>query len=592
MINAIKSFPNYIRTHFEDSQRFFIVCLLAGVLCGFTAVSFHLVIDVIFHTIWSTAQSFSSIGFISIMILSPTIGGLIVGVILQKFPDARGSGIPQTKVSYFMKFGNIPLRIGVARFIAGCISIGSGASLGREGPTVHICSTVAVFVGRIFGLAKLRIQAMIPIGFGAGVAAAFNAPLSAIMFVFEELLGSFSSKAMGGIAVAVIIAAIIERSVLGENPIFNTSLPDFTIHYWMLIAIPIAFCAGFLGNYFVGFTLSLRQHARDLPIHEIFKPAIGGLAVGILGVIAYFITLQFSEEGSHGIFGMGNLDLNHVLDSKLLLGTIITLLIIKFFATSICYASGSSGGLFAPTLFLGGMLGGLFGGIIDWLTPLEQPVMGACALLGMGAMFGSVIRCPITSFLIIFEMTGNYSLILPLMASSGLAYYISTRIRKIPIYDALLIQDKISLKKLPSYQGQQDWQNLPISTIMSHDPICVNSEFTPKETLAQINEHGHVHHGYPVVTNEGKLDGMITHHELEEEVLAQRSPTIKQLIIEQDTVVVRPTESIRAVAKTLIDKDVLQVPVVSPKDATKLVGVVTLHDIARQQNAVQDIIQR
>ena len=568
------------------------VCILAGILCGFTAVSFHLCIDFIFHHIWHFSKSLPTWGFVGLMILSPTIGGLLVGIILKKFPDAKGSGIPQTKIAYFMKFGDIPLKTAIARFCAGCISVGTGASLGREGPTVHICSTVAVWVGRLFGLAKLRIQAMIPVGFGAGIAAAFNAPLSAIMFVFEELLGSFSSKAMGGMLLAVIIAAIIERSILGENPIFNTSLPDFTIGSWMFVAIPIGLSAGLLGHHFVGFILYLRQRAKEWSINEIYKPALGGLSVGILGMIIYFLTLFIDETGSNGIFAMGSVDLNKVLGSNLLLFTIIALLVVKFFATAISYASGGSGGLFAPTLFIGGMLGGAFGGLIDWLIPLEQPVMGACALLGMGAMFGAVIRCPLTSFLIIYEMTLNYSLILPLMAGNGLAYLLSSRLRKIPLYDALLIQDRISLKRLPAYQGQQDWKNLSISSIMTHDPVCARGDFTAQENLQVIKSNGQEHHGYPVLTDDHKLAGMIMHHELEEYAQQNDDRTTSELVAEQQLIFVQPNDSIRSVAKVLIDTDVLQVPVVSPRDTKKLIGVVTLHDIARQQNAVQDIIHR
>ena len=240
------------------------------------------------------------------------------------------------------------------------------------------------------------------------------------------------------------------------------------------------------------------------------------------------------------------------------------------------------------------MLGGLFGALMVQFLQVDASVAAACALLGTGAFFAAVIRCPLTSVLIIFEMTHNYSLILPLMIGNFLAYMISVKLRRVPIYDALLLQDGISLKKLPAYQGQQDWRNLPISTIMTHDCRTATGSFNALENLEAIRDHGHIHHGYPVIAdlNSQELIGMIMHHELEEYIAENNAKPLNDILAEQQLVTIHPDTSIRDAANILVLKDVLQAPVVSRKHPNKLLGIVTLHDIARQQNAIDDAIER
>lgn len=230
----------------------------------------------------------------------------------------------------------------------------------------------------------------------------------------------------------------------------------------------------------------------------------------------------------------------------------------------------------------------------SWRSASAPVCSAACALLGTGAFFAAVIRCPLTSVLIIFEMTHNYSLILPLMIGNFLAYMISVKLRAIPIYDALLLQDGISLKKLPAYQGQQDWRNLPISTIMTHDCRTARGSLNAQDNLDAIKEDGHQHHGYPVIgdADSQALIGMVMHHELEELVAECNEAPLSEFLAEQKTIAIHPDDSIRDAANTLVIKDVLQAPVVSRKDASRLLGIVTLHDIARQQNAIEEAMER
>jgi len=582
-------FWDFLRSRMPDSRRFFILCAVVGLLSGLVAVAFHMAIHGLSHFLLHVIPGDPEKGlmFWLVLPLIPAMGGTLAGIIMENFaPGARGSGIPQTKAAYYNKFGLIRFREGVARFILGSLSIGSGISLGREGPTVHICSAIASTLGQWLGMAKPRIQAMVPVGMGAGIASAFNTPLAAITFVFEELLDDFSSKAMGGILIAVVIAAVVSRALLGANPSFEVDLYTFDSYWWTLISVLLGLAAAVFGHWFVGGLLWARQWFGHTPIPAWLRPGVGGLSLGILGTLVLFLT-----GGEHrGVFGIGYEDLTHALTGTLALKVVIFLFIGKFIATILAYASGSSGGLFAPVLFIGGMLGAIIGAMFELAFDFNQSILGAVALLGMGAFFAAVIRCPLTSLLIIFEMTLNYSLILPLMVGNMIAYYLSNRWRPIPLYNALLIQDKVNLKKMPSYMGAQDWKNLPVSTIMTHDPISAFDSKSLKENLEFLRENKH--HAYPVRAEDRKLVNVITHHELEELDVSHADKLLAELLPEHDLVVLTPNTSIREAARIMVRNDIEQVPVVSHKNVQRLVGFVTLHDIARQQNAVEDQLGR
>ena len=587
---SLHAFGQLLRRNLSDSQRFLLLCILSGVCCGLVGVVFQLSINGVFHTLIELGSGQDPLWSGLTLLGMPVLGGAVVGLALQFIsPSSAGSGIPQTKAAYYNNFGIIPLRDGLWRLLITTLSIGSGNSLGREGPTVHICAAVSSSIGQWFGLAKARVQAMVPVGMGAGIAAAFNTPIAALFFVFEKLLNDFSSKALGGIVVAVVIAAIVEHSILGNNASLIVNFEGMDTAPWMLVSIPLGIAAAFLGHFFVSHLLWWRQAFRQQKvIPKWARPAIGGLGVGIIGLTVFLLA------GSKGVFGTGHADLNASLAGALGWKALLLLFIGKLLATSFCFGSGGSGGIFAPTLFLGSMLGGLFGWAMVGLFPdLPAETIQACALLGVGAFFASVIRCKFTSMLMIIELTQNYTLVLPLMAGNLLAYAIAYRLRPIPVYDALLIQDGVSLKRMPTYRGEQDWRNLPVSTIMTHDTVCVYAGESPADAVNRLREKPH--HGYPVLKEKADdriVLGMVTHHELEEWARDKVDRPIGSLIQERKLVSIPPDASIRDVANTLVLEDVLQAPIVSTRKQNRLLGIVTLHDIARQQNAIEESIGR
>ncbi|MFC7337559.1 chloride channel protein [Haloferula chungangensis] len=589
------SLPDWMRNRLSDDQRFAVLCMLGGLLCGLAAVLFHLAIHHLFEWLWHEASHREPTEFMAMMLLAPTLAGLLVGIGVQFFaPNAAGSGIPQTKAAYYNKGGKISSRTGVWRFVLGALYVGLGNSLGREGPTVHISTAITSRIGRWAFRDPTRVQAMAPVGMAAGIAAAFNAPLSALTFVFEELLDNFAMKALGGMVVAVVIAAAVSRTLLGEDPVIMAKIAeDYQTSAWMLVALPLGLAAGLIGHVFVRSTLGLRgwfKTRRWLPMW--IRPATGGLSCGILGLSAYFLTRDMGDA-QNSVFSIGYESLEAAFENRITVQIIAVLLVMKFLAVVLNYATGGSGGLFSPTLFIGGMLGALVGaGLVElqdhghWIPafPSDTKVIGGCVLLGMGAMFAAVVRCRFTSLIIIFEMTGNYSLILPLMAGNILAFAIAKHLQPVSIYNALLLQDGVTLRKMPAYRGAQDYRKLPVQSIMTHEIFSLMAGETLESALKRISQAQSRFHAYPVVDEEGKLVGVITRHELTD---SAETMSVGELIVDQQILSVTTDTSIRDAANRMIARDFQQVPVVSQVDPKKLIGWLTLNDIARQQNAVE-----
>ncbi len=590
-----KSLPDWMRRQLSDGQRFLVLCVVVGLFCGLTAVAFHLTIHHLFDWLWKQADGRDPLGFCAILIAAPTFAGLVVGVAVRYFaPEAAGSGIPQVKAAYYNRGGRIAGRIGIWRFLLGSLYVGFGNSLGREGPTVHLSAAISSRIGRWAFRDPARVQSMLPVGMAAGIGAAFNAPLSALTFVFEELLDNFSMKALGGMVIAVVIAAAVSRTILGEDPVLTARIAeDYKTSAWMLVALPLGVASGLIGHLFVRSTLNLRGWFRQRSVLPSWMaPAAGGLSCGVLGVAAYYLTGGMGNA-RNSVFSIGYDSLEAAFDYQLAVGVLAVLLVMKFLAVVINYASGGSGGLFSPTLFIGGMLGGLIGvgladlqHLVNWIPsfPADSKVIGGCVLLGMGAMFAAVVRCPFTSLIIIFEMTGNYSLILPLMAGNMLAWRIARHLQPVSIYNALLLQDGITLRKFPGYRGAQDYRKLPVQTIMTHEVFSLREDETPAAALKRTKSGEKRFHAYPVLDADGGLTGMITHHELEE---FEARETVAAIIRNQKLLAVIPECSIHAAANLMIARNLQQVPVVSPLEPKKLLGLLTLNDIARQQNAVE-----
>ena len=425
-----------------ERQRLLALTILAGGACGLAAVAFHVSIGWLESLLIDRANSAPGHRWIFWTILSPGLGGLIVGLGLTYWaPAAAGSGIPQVKVAFALRFGLITLRETIAKFLLCALQIGSGASLGLEGPTVQICAGVSNLLARAARLSPQSRRRMTSVGMAAGIAAAFNAPIAAVTFTIEELVGDLDQTMLTGVIVAAAVAAVMEHSILGANPVFRVPRPysfvkaSSLVWYALLGVLAAVVSVAFTDSLL--FVRAKFKHFTSLPrwVH----PALGGLATGALAVIGlYFFHMN-------GIAGDPYKTLTLALTGTLPLSLMAVFCVLKLAATVSSYSSGGSGGIFAPSLFMGGMLGGAVGYIDVTLLHHSTDAIGAFAVVGMGAVFAGIVRAPMTSVLIVFEMTGGYGLVLPLMIANMTAFALARYWRKMRVYEALLAQDGIVL---------------------------------------------------------------------------------------------------------------------------------------------------
>ena len=428
----------------NERQRLLGFTILAGVFCGLAAVAFHLTIEHFEALFIDRANAAPGYGFIFWTIVTPCLGGLFAGIGLTYFvPAAAGSGIPQVEVAYAVRNGYITFRETIGKFILCAVQIGSGASLGLEGPTVQICAGVSSMLARAARLSPQNCRRMTSVGMAAGIAAAFNAPIAAITFTIEELVGELDQTMLTGVIVAAAVSAVVERSILGRNPVFQIQRTytflssQWTSLFWYAL---LGLLAAIVSVAFTDALLSLRARFKRLThVPKWVQPSIGGLATGAMAAFAlYFFHLN-------GIAGDPFKTLTLALTGTMPVLFMVVYCVLKLAATVCSYSSGGSGGIFAPALFMGAMLGGSVGYLDVTIFHHSTDAIGAFALVGMGAVFAGIIRAPMTSVLIVFEMTGGYGLVLPLMIANMTAFALARYWRETSIYTALLAQDGIHL---------------------------------------------------------------------------------------------------------------------------------------------------
>jgi chloride channel protein, CIC family len=569
----------------SEAQRLFALTAGIGVLCGVAALGFHLSIQACEGQLINRAMAAAGHSWIAWTIAVPTLGGMLCGVLLERFaPNARGSGIPQVKLAFASQDGRVRARDAAGKFLIGTLQIGSGASLGREGPTVQICAGIASLLGRIVGVSPKAQRRLLPVGVAAGIAAAFNAPIAAVTFTIEEVVGSLDKSVLSGVIVAAAIAAVIERSVLGEGPVFEV-LHQYGLKHLssLLIYAMIGVAAGGVSLVFTELLLSLRSRFRALTrVPAWLRPAIGGLVTGVMAVIAL---LAFRAPG---ITGGGYQTLTAALAGEFTYDVLLALAALKLIATVFSYASGGAGGIFAPTLFIGATLGGALGTLDALLLGHHEDPSGAFALVGMGAVFAGTIRAPITSVLIIIEMTRGYSLILPLMIANMTAYVIARRFRPVPIYEALLAQDGV---ELPQKKAQNPLENELIGNMLSLQPF---QSFRPELSAAGVLHSARESTGqrvFPVVDAHARLLGIVTQDEL---AILQAEPDSWAIATASDLmrppVSVGPQDDLAAALETMLRSGIRAIPVTNP-DGTML-GFIDEATIARAYVRGRDVRPR
>ncbi len=441
---------------------------------------------------------------------------------------------------------------------------------GQPFRSVPVLQALLVAPRRCLGKTSRRL---LPVGAAAGIAAAFNAPIAAVTFTIEEVVGDLDQAVLAWIVVAAAIAAGIERAVLGEHPVFTISKHYGLEHFSSLIFYAVlGVAAATISLVFTDSLVGLRGWFRKLKQVPLWaQPGVGGLITGGLAVAGIYWL------GINGVTGGGYGTLSLALSGNLAFHALFLLCIFKLVATVFSYGSGGAGGIFAPALFIGGTLGGVFGYFDTALFHHNGNELGSFALVGMGAVFAGIIRAPITSVLIIFEMTGSYDLILPLMISNMTAYLLARHFRPTPIYEALLEQDGIHL---PHRKGRiaHALERLQVAHAMSTNPSTILARATASEAIDQIGGLGHS--TYPVVDDANRVVGMISEARLRRLVAESSGSELVGSHVDARSHVLPEYSLVRAMVR--MDKSgVRQLPVIDRKDGNRLVGLLTMSDIVR-----------
>jgi len=557
-----RSYPQlrWVSSFLEREERvFLILSLVIGALTGLAVVAFILLTERLGSRLYPAGDSAAWR-----RLLTPIVGSLAMGYLLFRyFPNARGSGVPQTKAALFAHNGFISLRTVLGKFGCTAATLASGIPLGREGPSVQVGAGIGSVLGRWLGLSPEKVKALIPVGAAAAVAAAFNTPLAAVMFALEEVVGDLHAPVLGSVVLASATSWAVLRLLLGNNPLFH--VPEYALVHPLELGIyaVLGVAGGFLSVAFTQTLLRLRKYFIHLPAStRWWQPAVGGVVVGAMG---WFVPQ---------VLGVGYSYVGEALNGTLALKVMLLLIVLKLIGVTVSYATGNAGGIFGPALLLGSMLGGAIGTVAHHFLPGYTASPGAYALVGMGALFAGIVRAPMTSVLMIFEMTHDYAVIVPLMIANLTSLFIASRLQKEPIYEALAHQDGIHL---PSSGERGELNQRTVDQVMQRAPWVLPAQMGVREALEQMGtSHLRI---WPVADKE-RFVGIVSRESLENSIAEETGDRLLINLVKTVNVPHVFTDQPLYMALERMSKFHLDLlPVVHRADTQRLLGVVTLRDL-------------
>ena len=484
--------------------------------------------------------------------------------------EAKGHGVPEVMEAVAIRGGRIRPVVGLVKALASAICIGTGGSVGREGPIVQIGSAWGSTIGQWLHLSDERVRNLVACGAAGGIAATFNAPIAGVIFALEVILQEFSVGYFSTVVISSVTANVISRVLLGDVPAFPVP-PYSLVSVWEL---PLYAVLGVVAAVVATVFIVLLYKSEDLferwPLPEYLKPAVGGLAIGVIGLWV------------PQVFGVGYETMESTLLNPGAMSVLVVLLVAKLIATCLTLGSGGSGGVFAPSLFMGAMLGGAFGSVVHGVFPESTATAGAYALVGMAAVFAGAARAPITAILILFELTDDYFIILPLMLSTVICTLLAEQLSHDSIYTVKLARRGV---RLALGRDIDVMQGVFVSEAMT--PLADLDEVATSMSVADLAEEFDRtrHHGFPVLDENGDLHGVVTHRDLEE---AMHRGDISHLTVEDiatsPPLTVYPDEPLWGALKKLGIRDVGRLPVVDRNHPRRLLGVVHRHDVIRAYN--------
>jgi CIC family chloride channel protein len=542
----------------REEQIFLLLSLLIGALTGLAVVAFIVVTERLGMRLYPVDSAAWR------RVLIPVAGSLAMGFLLYRyFPNARGSGVPQTKAALFARNGFISLRTVLGKFFCTATTLASGIPLGREGPSVQVGAGIGSVLGRWLGLRPEKVKALIPVGAAAATAAAFNTPMAAVLFSLEEVMGDMHAPILGSVVLASATSWAVLRLLLGNNPLFQ--VPQYTLVHPLELGIYalLGIAGGFLSVAFTRLLLEMRKFFLKLPKStQWWHPAVGGVTVGLMG---WFVPQ---------VLGVGYSYVGSALNGTMALKLMLLLVLLKLVGVTVSYASGNAGGIFGPSLFLGAMLGGAIGTVAHGLLPGYTATPGAYALVGMGALFAGIVRAPMTSVLMIFEMTRDYAVIVPLMIANLTSFFISSQFQKQPIYDALADQDGIHL---PSQDTRDELSRRTVAQVMRTSPQILSAQMSVEDAVEQTRSGRF--RIWPVA-DKGYFLGIISRETLQCALGDGRKEQPVTSLVDTLHIPHVHTDQALHLALERMSKYRLDVlPVVHRADLHKLEGVVTLPDV-------------
>jgi CIC family chloride channel protein len=585
-MNSIKSYLSAWLDRLQPSETvvLFSMAVIVGAGTGLGAVFFIRLIAIIQRIFFHSSGS--ALGFLGrgLFILAPAVGGLLAGPIIAFFAkEAKGHGVPEVMQAIALRGGRIRPRVVVAKVAASSLCIGSGGSAGREGPIVQVGAALGSTIGQWLRLSESRIRNLVACGAAAGIAATFNAPIAGVVFAMEIILGELNLGDMGNVVIAAVTSSTIARIFLGESPAF--SIPQYGVKssweilFYAILGVLAALVA-------VGF-IRLLYWFEDLfdgwHFPDALKPAVGGLLLGGLAFVYPMLMQQPQGTPLYAnlpqIFGAGFNTISSALQGTLPLGLLLAMVFLKPLATSLTLGSGNSGGVFAPSLFLGAALGGAFGLLVDSIAPGSTAGPGAFAIVGMAAVFAGAARAPFTAILIVFEMTNDYRMILPLMAGVIVSLIVAERLHRESIYTLKLARRGIHLRR---GRDVDVMETVRVDEVMVREPVAVPIGLPVTQLAGEFLRTGR--HGFPVLNEDGSLFGVVSLEDYRRAV-DQAGKKADELqvgdIATREVVSVYPDESVGTALRRMSPRDISRLPVVARDDPRRLVGVVRRNDIVR-----------
>jgi len=557
----------FMRLVFREDRFFLVLSVFIGIFAGLSVVCFRFAIDWCRIYLLGSGATLTPLR----MLLAPSLAGLVIAVlVIHVFPLARGSGVNQTKAALYIYNGYIPLRTAAGKFITAALAIGSGHSLGPEDPSLQIGASLASALGRRMRLSRDRMRLIAPVGAAAGLAAAFNAPISAVLFVIEEVIGRWTAGILGSVVLSAVSSVVVMRWFLGSESLFRVP-PVQLEHPSELIAYSVLGVVGGLASVaFSNGIAILRPRCKALPRWtQYFQPAVAGLLIGIIAVLGAPQVMgagyEYIDEAMHGQFSWQML--------AILAG-------LKIIATLLSFVSGTPGGMFAPTLFIGAMLGAAVGGAEHVLFPHLSGSPGTYALVGMGVLFAGFLRAPMTSVFMVLEVSGNYSIILPVLVANTFAYLISRGLQPTAIFDVLTRQDGL---ELPSMEEQREEGTLRVEDAMRPaSSVVLDAVLNANDSLDQVLQR------WDATLPEVRLVRMdptgwssITRPAIEVMVKEGKGElTLGSALTGRQILFLHPDNPLET-ALRYVDRWPL-LPVVSRADFRKLEGVISQQDVLRR----------